>query len=75
MLMPEAAMDENDLLKSRKDDVRVSRQALTMKTVAITQAVQKAPNLKLGTHVFAPDAPHIFAAVLRGNGVDHAPAF
>jgi len=73
--MPEAAMNKNDLLKSRKDDVRVSGQAPTMKAVTITQAVQKTPNLKLGTHAFAPDAPHVFAAALRRNSVDHAPAF
>ena len=65
MLMPEAAMNEDSFLQSREDDVWVSGQALAMKTVAITQAVQKAPNLEFGTHIFAPDAPHVVAAALR----------
>ena len=64
MLMPETTMNEDDLFQARKNDVRMSRQALTVETIAITEGVQKTPDLEFRAHVFAPNAPHVIAAAL-----------
>ena len=71
VLMPEATVNKDYLFQLRENDVRVSRQALAMKMIAIPQAVQKFPDVELRTHALAANAPHVLAAAFWRNGVGH----
>ena len=50
----------------------MSGQALTMKTIAITHLMQKAPDVEFRSHILAANAPHIVAAAFWRNGVYHS---
>ena len=70
--MPEATVDEDSLFQLWKNNVWMSRQAFTMKTIAITYLMQKTPDAEFRSHILAANAPHIVAAALRRNGVYHS---
>lgn len=72
MLMPETPVNKNYFLLFLKNDVRVSRKAPTMNAIAITHAMQEAPDLHFRSHVLAANAPHVGAAAFDRNCVYHS---
>ncbi len=54
MLMPEAAMDEDDFPPRPKREVRLSRQVLAMQAIAVPQPEGSATNRELRRGVSMP---------------------
>ena len=59
MLVPEAAMDEDDFLPWPEDQIRLAGQVLGMEPVAITHAVHQRPHQHLRLHPRRPDSSHV----------------
>lgn len=68
--VPEAAVNEDDLSQAGKYQVGPTRQFRVVKAVAITHAVNEAPNDHFGDRILASDAAHERAALFRGACVD-----
>lgn len=60
MAMPKAAVDEDDCLVFRKNDVGFARQVLSVQPEAEAVGKQKATHQDLGLGVFAFDVRHTF---------------
>lgn len=69
--VPVAAMNKNDLLKSRKHEIGFPGKILSMQTETITQAVGHAAHDKLGLRVLALDRCHATTTLLRCQYVCH----
>ena len=63
MLMPKTAVYKNQ--------VRLSRQTFSMKSVTIAKRMNKLPDSHFRLHILAADLPHIFASALFGQLVSH----
>lgn len=71
MLVPEAAMHENNRGPAREHKIRFSRQVRCVKPVAQARRVQGSPEFQLRLGVTPPDAGHPLRALLRRKGVHH----
>lgn len=71
MLMPKAAMNKNDLLSARENDIRFPREVPTVQAIPVPLRVEKSPDEKLWLCVGGPNRPHDAAAAFRGNMVSH----
>lgn len=73
MEMPEAAVDENDLVAAREHQVRTAGKfpagRVPMEPVSVTLGVQDFANQELRFGVLAPDLGHVPAALLRRQQV------
>ena len=67
MLVPKAAMQENDFLASREHKIGLSRQILPVQPETVSHPVKHPPQGKFRRRVFRPDLPHIVAAALLAN--------
>lgn len=65
VLMPKAAVNEDDLLVSGEDDVRRSWQVAAMQPEPEPQVVNKPTDGDLRRHVLTANAPHVLATALR----------
>lgn len=71
VLVPETSVYKYYLASGGKHKVRLSRQVLPVKPVAVSHPVNEAPDGHLRLHVFATYTPHVFAAAFLGNLVCH----
>jgi len=62
MLVPEAAMNEDDLPQTRQHEVRLARKIFAMKSKTVAKPMHKRADCDLRLCVFAADSAHIFAA-------------
>jgi hypothetical protein len=62
VLMPEAALHENDLSPRWEHEIRNARQVAPMQGVAVPEPMEQASDLHLGLGVRAPDPAHDLAA-------------
>lgn len=69
--MPKAAVHENYLSESPKDNVRRAWQFSAMQSVAISHAMHDSPHHEFRLRVLAANAAHSFAALGFGEGVRH----
>lgn len=67
--MPKAAVDKDHLAARAKDEIRLSRQILRMKAIAITQAVDKTSRNHFWARVSASNSAHSFATFGWGERV------
>jgi hypothetical protein len=67
--VPEAAVDENGLLASRKRDVGRARKRSNVQPVAVTESVQKTSDAHFGSRVLAPNGLHIRTSGFRRQSV------
>ena len=65
MLVPEAAMHEDDFPQAREDQVGPTGQALAVQPVAIPHAVNSSTDSKFGLRILAADARHDAAPNIR----------
>lgn len=65
--MPETTMNENDLLQSRKNQVRTSRKFLHMEPISVSQRVRDAPDDHLRFRMPLRDRAHHAAARFFGD--------
>lgn len=65
MLMPEAAMNEDDLAARRKYKIGRAREVSPVQTIPVAHPVRHAADCKLGLGVLFPDAPHTGAQLRR----------
>lgn len=71
VLVPETAMDKNDLLMLGENKVRAPRKSTSVQAVSKTQSVAKTPNNHLWLRVFASDSGHHPTPCLGVDGVSH----
>jgi len=69
MRMPEAAVNEDDLLSARQYDVRRSREIATMESKAISGSKQHLANRNLGFRILAADLAHQRASTIWGKPI------
>jgi hypothetical protein len=62
VLVPEAAVDEDDLARRRKDDVGTTGKVSSMQTEAIAQSMSQGTHDQFGLGIPASNAPHVFSA-------------
>lgn len=74
MAMPEAAVNENHSTVFRQHDIRFSRQAFDVQTVAETLGEQGLADDQFRFCVLAPDAGHHPAADFLRNDIGHGQA-
>jgi hypothetical protein len=65
VLMPEAAMNEDDLLGGREHNVRATGKAPSVQPETVSKTVRQGTNDQFGFGVPAPDSPHDFGAASR----------
>lgn len=65
MPVPETAMDKNEFLAARKNDIRFAGKTIAVQAVAITHFMKEATNRKLGARIAAFDRAHGAASLLR----------
>lgn len=63
VLMPEAAMHEDDLLQPGEHKIRSSGKIGAVEAEPVAHRVRKPPNGELGLGVLLSDSPHVFADV------------
>src|SRR3546814_17004861 len=61
MLMPEAAVDEDDLAAGAEDDVGFARQILAMQPEAVAQGMDNPSDKQFRRRAAAPDQAYILA--------------
>lgn len=66
MPMPEAAMNKDDGMPFRKNEIRLSGQVAGMQPVPKTTGMQPAPDQKFGSGILSPDYRHVPAAGFGG---------
>jgi hypothetical protein len=71
MLMPEATMNEDDLLPARKYKVRISGKFPAVQTISIAKGADGPSNLQLGFAILASDARHVCTAPRRRQFIGH----
>jgi hypothetical protein len=64
VLMPKTTVYENDLVQSRKDHIRNSREISRVQAIPEPHCVHYAPHSQLGFCIRAPHAGHAFTALL-----------
>jgi hypothetical protein len=69
--MPVAAVDQDDLLVTRKNDVGLSRQITSVQTEAESQGMQQASDTNLGSGILPADPRHDLATFLGSKYVCH----
>jgi len=69
--MPKTTMNEDNFLPHTKNHIGFSWKIGRMKSVTVTEAVNKASDNHFWLCVSPLDAPHDFASPLLGNGVHH----
>ena len=65
MRVPEAAVDENDLLQPGKDKVRATRELAIVQTVTKPHSVYEPSHNHLRLRILAADSPHVLASLGR----------
>lgn len=70
--MPEAAVDENDSVISRKNDVRAPRKPLVVHTIAEPQPPKGITQAQLRLGGGGVDLRHDVVSLRRGEDVGHA---
>ena len=64
MAVPKATINEDNASSWAEDDIRASRQVLSMEAVTIAETVQKPPDHKFGSGVLDPHGGHYRASLL-----------
>jgi hypothetical protein len=62
MAMPEAPMDEDDLLTAAEHEVRLAREIAAMQPVPVAHSVRDSSDSQLRRGILAADFPHIGTA-------------
>lgn len=66
MPVPEAPMDEDDLLETREREVGTSNEISPVQSVPVSHGVYKAPHDHFGLGIFIANAAHAFAPLCAG---------
>ena len=74
VLMPEAAMNEDDLSQPGKDQIGSARQITAVQAEPVSQAMSRPPDRELRLRVRLCDAPHLGATLFWRNPVGHVDA-
>jgi hypothetical protein len=69
--VPKASMNKKRLAKSRKHKIGTPWQIAVVKTIPITHAMNKTAHHHFGFGVLTADAPHAFATLGGGEGINH----
>lgn len=69
VLVPKTTPHVDDLFATDEDQIGLAGKFSPMEPETKTHAVHQTAHCKLGLHPLAPDAAHILAATLPGNGV------
>lgn len=69
--MPEAAVNENNLLVPRENDVRRTRQISSMEPKAVAHSVKHASDLLLGLGILVLDPGHNPGPLSLGENIRH----
>ncbi len=72
MLMPIAAMDEDNFSPAYERQIGLTGQVVAMKPVSISKRANKPPYRQFRLHALTTDCPHIGAAALYRKLVGHA---
>ncbi len=67
--VPETAVDEDDRVVFREDDIGAAREFFGVETEAVAEAVEEAAHADFGGGVFAADAAHVPGAAGFGEAV------
>jgi hypothetical protein len=69
--VPVAAVDQDDLLVTGKNDVGLSRQIASVQAEAETQGMQQASDTNLGSGILTADPRHDLAAFFGSKYICH----
>jgi hypothetical protein len=76
MLMPKAAMNEDDLLAGWKGEIGRAGEIATVQAKPVTEAMNEASNKKLRLRILLPDASHSPAnMIFRADRHQASPPF
>ena len=75
MLMPETAVNENDLPMRRQDQIRFTGKPRNMQTKAKAQLMDQRSHDPLGLRVFRPNPRHVERTLCRRVDVCHGDMF
>lgn len=64
MLVPEAAMNENNLFSTRENEIGLTGQVRPVKPIPVAEAMNQPPNCQLRFHALAFNPAHVLGAAL-----------
>jgi hypothetical protein len=70
--VPETAVDKNTHTVSRQNDVGFAWQIVPVEPKPVAHGMQQPSHNKLGLGVFAANAAHELAALMRAQSIGHA---
>lgn len=74
MAVPEAPVNEDDLLVLRENQVRATGEARSVKAESVTKRKCRLSHRYFRTRILAADASHQLAALLSRENISHRPS-